>query len=85
MTDVMTTAFTYPDEPLPGPRVRNLSAWAEAMDTGHVVDYDFYRKYTEKHGPPQPSPILESPMYFPGLAWKGTAGMPGRYGEVVYA
>jgi hypothetical protein len=76
MTDVMAVG-TYPDNPLPGPRrIREFTDWFHAHEPIRVVDYDFYRKFTEKHGPPQPSPILEEPMFFPGLAWKGTSGMP---------
>jgi hypothetical protein len=81
MTDVMTVG-AYPDDPLPGPRmdwVYDYTITPIPPPRRKILidpDYSVYR---------QPSPILESPMYFPGLAWKGTAGMPGRYGEVVYA
>jgi hypothetical protein len=84
MTDVMTTAFNYPDEPLPGPyhaARQSMIAYGEELDRipwPPANWADWGRR-------PAPSPILEPPMYFPGLAWKGTAGMPGRYGEVVYA
>lgn len=74
MTDVMSVG-TYPEEPLPKPEhVREFIRWFYAHEPVRVVDYDFYRTYTETHGPP--SPILEEPYFFPGNAWKGTSGMP---------
>jgi hypothetical protein len=82
----MTTAFNHPDDPLPGPGLPNASyVWT---DTPPVMLPGRSWAWRDSVGPPPhliKNPILESPMYFPGLAWKGTAGMPGRYGEVVYA
>jgi hypothetical protein len=73
MTDVMSHGV-YPHDPLPGPRQKTreevFRAWNEAMEPIRPVDYGFYRRYTETHGPP--NPILEPPAYFPGATWKHT-------------
>jgi hypothetical protein len=72
MTDVMTCGY-YPDEPLPGPKeraIRDLIALADEVMTD-------YRNFPVCCWPKEHvNPITESPMYFPGNAWKGTSGMP---------
>jgi hypothetical protein len=75
MTDVMTVG-EYPKNPLPGPTMPNTSyVWTDtppmSMPNRPFVWHDI------NWLPPEPkNPILESPYFFPGNAWKGTSGMP---------
>jgi hypothetical protein len=83
MTDVMTVG-EYPHNPLPGPRMKVTGIGDP--DVLHGVTHPARYWHHINWLPPAPSnPILESPMYFPGAAWKGTSGMPQRIDPVVYA
>jgi hypothetical protein len=66
---VMAAAFSYPDDPLPGPR--------PLFDVLGATEIRYWRDMNWL--PPEPiriNPILEEPYFFPGNAWKGTSGMP---------
>jgi hypothetical protein len=70
MDDVMATAFNYPYEPLPRPYNVKDQPYLDTIASRLLILPDGWIIPTNR------DVILEPPMYFPGYAWKGTAGMP---------
>ncbi len=71
MTDVMNSGV-YPHDPLPGPlkKVDAQGPWHEYVSiNGDVFRRDYQDTSMFLHRVPNPSPILEPPMYFPGANW----------------